>query len=171
MAQINVQKAANPEDRKLPIFEDIERMTQKIRDRAFAIFAGCGFKEDQALNDWLAAEHELCWPASELLEHDQDYALSVAMAGFQPKDITVTATPHELIVHAKAEATSGDKSKSDGEQVCWSEFRSNDVYRRAELPAEIDVNKVSANYDNGMLKIVAPKCKQPAKVVPIAAAA
>jgi HSP20 family protein len=171
MAQINVRKTANPDDRKLPIFEEVERMMQKIRERAFAIFAGRGFKEGQELNDWLAAERELCWPASELVEHDQDYALSVAMAGFQPNDITVTATPRELIVHAKAEAASGDKSKSDGEQVCWSEFRSNDVYRRVELPAEVDVDKVSAKYENGLLKVLAPKCKQPAKVVPIAAAA
>lgn len=171
MAQINVQKAANPDDRKLPIFEEIEQMTQKIRDRAFAIFAGRGFNEGQALSDWLAAEHELCWPTSELLEHDQDFALSMAMAGFQPKDIAVTATPRELIVQAKTEAASGDKSKSGGEQVCWSEFRSNEVYRRVELPAEIDVDKVSAQYEHGMLKVLAPKCKQPARVVPIAAAA
>ncbi len=43
MAQINVQKAANPDDRKLPIFEEVERMMQKNRERAFAIFAGRGF--------------------------------------------------------------------------------------------------------------------------------
>ena len=171
MAQITVQKAAKAEDRKLPIFEEFDQMTQKIRDRAFAIFAGRDFKAGNALSDWLAAEHELCWPASELLEHDKDYALNVAMAGFQPKDISVTATPRELIVHAKAEATRGDKSKSDSEQVCWSEFRSNDVYRRVELPVEVDVDNVSAQYENGLLKVVAPKRKQPAKIVPIASAA
>jgi hypothetical protein len=73
--------------------------------------------------------------------------------------------------HAKAEATRGDKSKSDSEQVCWSEFRSNDVYRRVELPVEVDVDNVSAQYENGLLKVVAPKRKQPAKIVPIASAA
>jgi hypothetical protein len=53
------------------------------------------------------------------------------------------------------------------ERVCWSEFRSNDVYRRVELPAVIQVEKVSADYENGLLKIIAPKAQQPATVVPV----
>ncbi len=36
----------------------------------------------------MTAERELCWPASELVEQDQNCALNVAMAGFAPKDIT-----------------------------------------------------------------------------------
>jgi HSP20 family protein len=73
-------------------------------------------------------------------------------------------------VHAKAKATRGDKSESDGEQVCWSEFRSNEAYRRVELPAEVKVDKVSAKYENGLLKVLAPKRMQPAKAVAITAA-
>jgi HSP20 family molecular chaperone IbpA len=45
------------------------------------------------------------------------------------------------------------------------------VYRRVELPADIQVAKVSAEYDNGLLKIIAPNAQQPATVVPVAAAA
>lgn len=171
MTEINVQKVAKADDRKLPVFEEVDRMMQRIRERAFAAFAARGFEHGDALNDWLTAERELCWPASELVEHDQNYALSVALAGFGPKDITVTTSPRELIVCAKAEATRSDKTKSKTEEVCWSEFRSNDVYRRVELPADIQVAKVSADYENGLLKIIAPKTQQPATVVPVSAAA
>lgn len=38
----------------------------------------------------------------------------------------------------------------------WSEFRSNDLYRRVPLPASVDVEKVTATFKNGLLKIVAP---------------
>lgn len=172
MANVTVQKVTTPEDRELPVFEEVERTMQRIRDRAFEIFVDHGFEKSRALDDWLAAERELCWPAAELVERDQVYALSVAMAGFEPGDITVTAAPHELIVHAKAEATRGDKTKGKkNEEICWSEFRSNDVYRRVELPVDITVDKVSASYENGLLKIIAPKAKQPASNVPITAAA
>jgi HSP20 family protein len=171
MSDINVQKVPKPAERKLPVFEEMDRMMQRVRERAYAAFANRGFTEGDAIKDWLSAEKELCWPAAELVEHDKDYALSVAVAGFDPKDITVTATPRELIVSAKASASRGDKTESKKEQVCWSEFRSSDVYRRVELPTDIDVSKVSANYENGLLKIVAPKAETVLRTVPIAAAA
>jgi HSP20 family molecular chaperone IbpA len=40
-----------------------------------------------------------------------------------------------------------------------SEFRSNDVMRRFELPADVDVDRISASLDNGLLEITAPKVK------------
>lgn len=165
MTAVTVHKAAKEADRTLPIFKDIESLTQRIRDRAFAMFAARSFQQDWALNDWLTAERELCWPTSELVESDQAYMLSVAMAVFKARDIAVTATPRELIVHAAVEQTRSQKATSKAERVCWSEFRSNDVYRRVELPAEILVDKVSARYEHGLLKISAPKAKRPARTV------
>ena len=164
MTAVTVHKAAKETDRTLPIFKDIERLTQRIRDRAFAAFAARSFQQDCALNDWLTAERELCWPASELVESDKDYTLSVAMAVFKAQDIAVTAAPRELIVHAAVDQTRSQKAKANDERVCWSEFRGNDVYRRVELPAEILVDKVSARYEHGLMKITAPKAKQPAKI-------
>jgi HSP20 family molecular chaperone IbpA len=163
MTEVTVQAGGKAADRTLPIFKDIERLTQRIRERAFAVFAARSFQQDWALNDWLTAERDLCWPASELVEREKDYTLSVAMAGFKAKDITVTAAPRELIVHAAVEAIRSRKTKVKEERVCWSEFRSNDVYRRVELPAEILVDKVSARYEHGLLKITAPKAKRPAR--------
>jgi HSP20 family protein len=171
MADVTVQKAVQTEDRKLPIFEEVDQMMQRIRERAFAAFAGRGFEHGSALQDWLTAERELCWPASELVEQDQNYAFNVALAGFEPKEVKVTATPRELIVSAKTEGTRNDKQDTKSKQVCWSEFRSNNVYRRVELPADIQVDKVSASLDNGLLKVIAPKAQQPLTVIPISAAA
>jgi len=165
MTAVTVHKAAKEADRTLPIFKDIERLTQRIRDRAFAMFAARSLQHDSALNDWLSAERELCWPASELVESDTDYVLSVAMAVFKAKDIAVTAAPRELIIHAAVDQSRSQKAKANEERVCWSEFRGNDVYRRVELPSEILVDKVSARYEHGLLKITAPKAKGPARAV------
>lgn len=163
MTAVTVHKAAKEADRTLPVFKDMERLAQRIRDRAYAVFEARSSQQHSALNDWIAAERELCWPASELVESDTDYVLSVAMAVFKAKDITVTATPRELIVHAAVDRTRSQKAKANQERVCWSEFRSNEVYRRVELPAEILVDKVSARYEHGLLKVTAPKARRPAK--------
>lgn len=170
MAEVNVQKVAKTEDRKLPIFEETERMMQRIRERAFSLFAGHGAGSGDPLSDWLAAEHELGGPAAELVEGDKSLGLKVALPGFEPKDVTVTATPRELIVFAKTEATRSDQSKNKDVRVCWSEMHSRNVFRRIELSTDIQVGKVSANFENGLLKINAPKAQQLTKEVPITAA-
>ena len=169
MAEVNVQKVAKADDRKLPIFEEAEQMMQRIRERAFSVFAGHGAGIGDALSDWLTAEHEVSGAASELVEQDQSYGLNVALPGFESKDVTVTATPRELIVTAKTEATRSDKTKDKDVRVCWSEIRRHNVCRRVELPADIQVAKVSAIFDNGLLKINAPKAQQLAKEVPVTA--
>jgi HSP20 family protein len=171
MAEVNIQKVAKADDRKLPVFEEAERMMNCIRERAFSLFSGHGAGSGDALSDWLTAERDLGGPASELVEQDQSYGLNVALPGFEPKDVTVTATPRELIVSAKTEWTRSDKTKDKDVRVCWSEIRTNNVCRRVELPADIEVAKVSANFENGLLRINAPKAQQPAKVVPITEAA
>ena len=168
MSDVKIQKVANTTDRTLPIFKETEDLMRRVRECAFNLFSCRGFSDGHALEDWLAAEHELCWPAAELVEHDKDFVLSIAVPGFEPGDIAITATPRELIVHAKSQRSA--ESKKD-EQAVWSEFRANDVYRRIELEKDIDVEKVSASLKNGMLKVVAAKAKAPEKSIPVAIAA
>lgn len=172
MTDINVARVAE-EGRTLPVFKEMESLLDRIRARAFEMFSVRGSGDGHALDDWLAAEREICWPAGELVEQDKDFVLSLALSGFAPADVSVTATPREIIVHAKTKVER--KGEETATKVCWSEFRSNDVYRRVEFAKDIDVQSVSASLENGMLKVVAPKAQtkaqKPARVVPIASAA
>ena len=154
MSKLSVQKVPTAEDRKLPIFDEFNDVVEQIRVKAFKLFANRGFGEGNDLEDWLVAEREVCWPAAELIEEDDEFKIRVALAGFEPEDITVTATPRELIVKASRSENSEDRNES---RVCWSNFRSTDVYRKIELPTDIDVDKVEAELNNGMLEIEAPK--------------
>jgi HSP20 family protein len=160
MPELNVQKVRAADDRTLPIFAEFDKLADRIRLEAYNLFARRGAGDGHALDDWLAAEHEVCWPSAELTEQDGKYALKVALAGFEPGEITVTATPREIIVKAahKEEKKPAGEGKA---KVRWSEFRSNDVFRRVDLPAPVDVERISANFKNGLLEIVAPRA-QPA---------
>jgi len=167
MPDIVIQKVAKTEERSLPIFKEAEELLRQVRERAFGLSIARGRRRGDPLQDWLAAEREFCWPAAELVERDKDFVLSIALPGFEPANIVVTATPRELIVHAKLETAA--ESKKD-EQIVWSDFRTNDVYRRIELAKDIDIDNVSASLKNGLLKVVATKLEKvekPAKTVPI----
>ena len=169
MSDVTIQKVAMSSDRTMPVFGEVETLLESIRRRAFDLFAGRGCGDGQALKDWLQAEREFCWPAAEFVESDKGCTLSVALPGYAPSDITVTVTPREVIVHASHMA--GQKEESKRDEVCWSEFRSDDVYRRLELSADIDVNSVTASLKNGILKIAAKKLVVVLKKIPVAVAA
>ena len=88
-----------------------------------------------------------------MAEKDGKYEAQITLPGFEAKDVQVTATPSKIIVHAETK----HEKKVEEPNVLWTEFGSNDVYRRFELPTPIDVDKTSATLDNGMLHIIAAK--------------
>ena len=154
MANVAVQKVEKAGPEPLPIFETIRKGLDEVRRRAFELFEKRGYQLGHELDDWLKAEHAVFgWPAAELAEKNGKYEAQITLPGFDPKEVQVTVTPAEIIVHAETK----HEKKIEKPNVLWTEFGSNDVYRRFELPARIDVNKTSATLDNGMLHITAAK--------------
>jgi HSP20 family protein len=101
----------------------------------------------------------------ELTESDRDFRARIALPGFNEKDLKVTAAPEALIVEAKNTHTH-DEAK-DGVLLC--EFSGKRLFRRLELPAQINVDKVTATLDRGILLVHAPKTAQPKQVKSAAA--
>lgn len=157
MSEIEINRVPREGDRSLPVFEEFDRMVDRIRLEAYNLFAHRGAGDGHALDDWLTAEREFCWPSAELAESEGEYTLKVAMAGFEPNEISVTATPGEIMIKAAHERR--DSGSDEKERLRWSEFRSDDVMRRVELPTAVEIGKLSASLKNGMLEITAPKAK------------
>jgi HSP20 family protein len=157
MAQVAVKKVNGGDKEALPIFGEIARRFDAIERRAFDLFEKRGYELGHELEDWLKAEYELGCPAAELSEKDGVYKMEIALPGFEAKDVEVTATPSELVVHAAMK----QEKKGEKDNVLWSEFGSSDVYRRFELPNPINADKVTANLENGLLHVSAPEIAKP----------
>lgn len=171
MSEVNVRKVSKAEDRSLPVFAEVDRLSQEIGRRARELFETRGFGEGHALDDWLQAEHEICWPAAELVEREGQFMLSVALPGYEPSEIELTVTPCEIIVHAAKKVEKVETGQEPGGRVHWSEFRSKDVYRRFELPAMIDADRVKATLRHGMLRVAARTAESTVGQMPVDAAA
>jgi HSP20 family protein len=154
MPDLDIQKVPTTEDRSLPIFGEFDRLLERIRLDAYNLFAHRGSGDGHALDDWLAAERNLCWPAAKLIEREGALVLEVALAGFEPSEISLTATPREIMIKANHENTR--RSQNKGAATRWSEFRSDEVFRRVELPSPVDVSQTKASLKNGLLVVVAP---------------
>jgi HSP20 family protein len=166
MSQLAVKKVNDAGKKSLPIFEEVARRLEGVERRAFDLFEKRGHELGHDLEDWFKAEREaLGWPASELTEKEGAYEIHIALPGVDVKDVEVTATPTEVIVHASAQ----EEKKTQKGKVLWTEFGSRDFYRRFEVPNPINADKVTAKLENGVLRISAPETATPKDVTAAAA--
>lgn len=163
MSQVAIEKVHDRSPHTLPIFSEIEKQFQAIGQRAFELFAKRGRELGHDLEDWLQAERDVAWsPATELVDEGKEFKARLALPGFDAKDVHVSALQDAIVVKADSIHTHDEK---DG-NVCFCEFSRNNLFRRLALPASIDVDKVSASLDKGILQVTAPKAA-PKKTVPV----
>ena len=154
MSQVHIQKFREAETAPRTFVEDLEAMNEAIRQRAFSLFQSRNSLAGSDLDDWLQAEREVAWaPPAELIEKDHEIKARLALPGFDPDEIDVSATPDALVVQAET------CHKHDGKEgdVRFCEFSEKKLFRRIPLPVPIDVDKVSASLDKGVLQVTAPK--------------
>ena len=146
MGDVVVQKSES-------LWDQIQRMEDRITNRAHEIFQSKGSIFGRDLDDWFNAEKELVWkPAIELKERDGLYELQAAIAGIDPRDVRIEVTPEELLIRGE---TTSEKREEKGE-VRYSEFQSGSLFRSIRFPKRVDPNKVKADIKNGLLTITAP---------------
>jgi HSP20 family protein len=160
MAQVAIEKIDEKKAPTTSVFEDLRELSQRISRRAFEIFEHRGSRAGTALDDWFAAERDLFHiPASELVEKEGKFEATVSAPGFEPGDVKITALPDALIVRAES-THKHDKTEGD---VRFCEFGQKSLFRRFELPEPINLDKVTAELDKGVLRLTAFKA---AKVAP-----
>jgi HSP20 family protein len=156
MASLTVERLHEPERAGAPILRELENFLDRTQRRAFDLFNQRGSCPGADLDDWLQAEREIVWsPQSELTEDEKEMRIQVAAPGLEPKQIHVTALPESIIVKGE----SAHKHEGGDGSVQFCEFSEKALFRRFELDNQIDIDRVSATLDNGMLRIVAPKTK------------
>ena len=154
MPQVAISKCRTPETTSQKFLDKVEAIAGSIRERAFHLFQGRNGGGGSALEDWLQAERDVVWsPASELSDDEKEFRARIAVPGFDAKDIQVSALPDALVI--QAEATHSHEGKSGS--ICFCEFSGKQLFRRLDLPAPVDIDKVKASVDNGILQITAPK--------------
>jgi HSP20 family molecular chaperone IbpA len=154
MSHVTICKCNSSEATPPTLLERMEAVTDSIRKRAFQIFQRRQNGGGSDLDDWLQAERDVVLsPPSELVEDEKKFTASIALPGFDAKDIEVSALPDAIVVQAAATHTDEEK---EGD-VRFSEFSGKQLFRRVDLPAPVDVDKVTASVDKGILRITAPK--------------
>jgi HSP20 family molecular chaperone IbpA len=165
MANLAVMKKKETET--VPFFPEVEDMLDRIRRRAYELFERRGGAHGGDVDDWLAAEREMVWsPPAVLMEKEGGYQAQIVAPGFDAKEIQVSATPRCIVVKAEVTHT-GEKKEGN---YHFSEFAERTLFRRIDLPEPIDLDKINATLDKGLLLLTAEKAAKPkAKSITVAA--
>src|SRR5450759_257660 len=154
MSKVPIYKCKNPETTPQMLLEHVEAVSDVDKRQAINIFQNRNGENGSDLDDWLQAERDVVWsPASELVDDEKEFRARIALPGFDAKDIQVSAMPDALVIQADATHTHEGKSGD----VCFCEFSGKKRFRRLQLPASVDVDKVTASVDKGILEVTAPK--------------
>lgn len=97
-------------------------------------------------------------PAVNVKEEDNNYLIEVAAPGMKKEDFKVELDNGVLMISAKSEDTKEEKENGYVRQ----EFSYRNFQRSFWMPESLDVDKISAQYEQGVLKLSIPKLPLPA---------
>lgn len=127
-------------------FRDIEK-TKSEMDRLWDTFL---FGRPRI--SWPTEEEE--WqPAIDVAETEDELMVNVEIPGMDPKDIDVSVSEGTLLIKGEKKLEAEEK-EADYRLI---ERNYGTFIRSIRLPAEVQGDKISASYKNGVLTVVLPK--------------
>jgi HSP20 family protein len=102
-----------------------------------------------------AGDRKTWMPALDVIDNDMDVTVKVELAGIAPKDIDVSVSGNTLILSGRKDETKEEKS----ENYYVNERRFGSFQRSIDLPDGVDVEKLTAEHNNGVLTVKIPRLK------------
>ena len=113
---------------------------------------------DRVFDDvWRGSEsrYESNWMPIDVIETEEGYAVVADLPGLNPDDINVNF--HDGVLTISGEIHQNTANEND--RVLVRERTFGKFSRRINLPMPVDVDKINASYDNGVLTLELPKAE------------
>ena len=91
-------------------------------------------------------------PAMNVSQKNGDVVVEAALPGMDKKDIKVNVTGRTLTI----EGSHREEKKTEEKDRYLSEIKRGKVFRKIQLPAEVNPSKVKAEYKDGVLHLTMP---------------
>jgi HSP20 family protein len=98
-------------------------------------------------------DHSTGWPAVDVREDDNNYLVEIELPGLSEKDVEVKVENGVLTI-----ASGKDESREEKDEGYIRKERKHYSFSRSfSLPDNVDAEKITANFKNGLLDIEVPK--------------
>ena len=101
----------------------------------------------------LVGDNEMWAPALNVVEKEDKFVAKVELPGVHEEDVSVSIVGDMLIVEGEKEAESEVKKKG----YSYSETSYGSFSRSIAIPSIVDIDRIAANFDKGVLEIDLPK--------------
>ncbi|MBB3189862.1 Hsp20/alpha crystallin family protein [Halomonas cerina] len=140
-----------PASRSVSPFREFERLLDGLFERGWRH----PMHWEQPLRERFAAlEGQV--PKIDVIDRDNEVVLRAEIPGFEREDLDVSVT--DTAVTLKGEQRQ-ETQEEEGEYY-YSEISRGAFTRTVPLPGEVDADKATASFKNGLLELVLPKLQQ-----------
>jgi HSP20 family protein len=136
--------------RELTPFREFERMRRDM-DRFWDSFLEGGLRKRGEEGEWL--------PSLDVAETKNELVVKAEVPGMDPKDIDISLSDGVLTI--KGEKRQEKEEKEADYHVVERSYGS--FLRSVQLPKEVQSDKISASYKNGILRVTLPKSEEAKK--------
>ena len=109
------------------------------------------FNDDFGMN-FLNRSHSV--PSVNSLENNDSFEIDLAVPGMKKEDFTIELNDKVLVISSETSNT------MENDKMRLNEFNFSSFQRSFRVPDSVDLDKIKANYKNGVLKIKLPKRKE-----------
>jgi len=92
----------------------------------------------------------------DVMSSEDAVSIEAALPGVRPEDVEITVHQHTLTISVKEQA---ERQTPEGERV-YREVRRSSGSRTLTLPSGLDIDRATATFDNGMLRLEIPRAEQ-----------
>tara|TARA_B100001142_G_scaffold62987_1_gene62241 strand:+ start:263 stop:685 length:423 start_codon:yes stop_codon:yes gene_type:complete len=126
------------------------RIVKYNNNNAFPSLMNEFFNDDLRMN-FFNRRHSV--PSVNSVENNDSFEIDLAVPGMKKDDFTIELNDKILVI-------SSDNSNYDqSERIRLNEFNYSSFQRSFRVPESVELDKIKANYKNGILKIKLPKRK------------
>ena len=109
------------------------------------------FNDDFGMN-FLNRSHSV--PSVNSLESNDSFEIDLAVPGMKKEDFTIELNDKVLVISSET------SNNMENDKMRLNEFNFSSFQRSFRVPDSVDLDKIKANYKNGILKIKLPKRKE-----------
>lgn len=145
----NLSKSSNDEQNHyLTAFRNLEHKFENM----FSHFWHNPFGNNREITDSLALGMQGT-PRIDIIDRDKELIVKAELPGIEKQDLDVSITNNHLLIKAKT----SHEEKQEEDNYLRRETTSREYYRSLHLPANVDSEKVTSKFTNGLLELTLPK--------------
>lgn len=118
---------------------------------------------NRSISDVMGSDFSVTVPSVNITEEKDNIKLELAAPGMDKNDFNISIDKDQLIISAEKEKQSEEKEENK-----WTrkEFNFSSFKRSFHLGEDINIEKIDASYENGILKLVLPKKEEAKETLP-----